>query len=81
MAESNKADAKKNTPKKNYLRYGSLGYEMAALMIAAVLIGKYLDNHFGNEKKIITAILVIVFMGAFMFKLFRDLTNDNKSDK
>jgi len=37
-----------------------------------------LDKYFQNESSILTVLIIILFFGAYMFKLFKDLQNDEK---
>ena len=74
--------AKKETKQnklKNYGGYAGMATEMFVLLFLMVFLGKKLDNYLGNEKKIATAIFVIVGLFAYLYRLYLQVTK--KEDK
>jgi F0F1-type ATP synthase assembly protein I len=62
-------------PLNNYIRFSGYVFQMAATILFFVLAGKYLDDYFGNEKLIVTAILSVVGVGLSIFNLIRSVRN------
>lgn len=68
--------AAKDPPNKkadSYLKYTGLAFQMAGIILVSIFVGKWLDNEMQNEKPFLTIILMLVFFGAFMYKLATDL--------
>ena len=55
------------------LKYSGMGMQMAIAVFLGAMIGKKLDAYFQMEKPIWTAMLALVFLGAVMYLVFRDL--------
>lgn len=62
-------------PLNNYIRFSGYVFQMAATILFFVLVGKYLDGYFGNEKLIITAILSVIGVGLAIYNLIRSVRN------
>ncbi len=65
----------KNKSSNDYARYSALAFEMFALILAAVLGGRWLDKQWGLENPIMTLILSLVSVIAAIFLLIRTLTS------
>ena len=65
----------KNKSSNGYARYSALAFEMFALILAAVLGGRWLDKQLGLETPVITLILSLVSVIAAIFLLIRTLTS------
>ncbi len=69
MDPSSQPSRKQNS----YLKYSGLGFQFAALIFVAIFAGKWLDNKMDMTKPIFTLLLVVVFFGGFMYKLYKEL--------
>ena len=49
---------------------------MLGLILIAVFLGKKIDSYFGNEQAFGVIGLLFLFMGAYFYKLVKDLSND-----
>jgi len=58
----------------SYLKYSGIAFQMAGLVIAGILLGKWLDNKLGTPKPFFTIGLVLLFFTGFMYRLYVDLT-------
>ena len=58
-------------PFKEYLKYSSLAFQMIALILIGVLLGKFLDNFF-ETNIIFTTILTLVFVGFSLYIALKD---------
>jgi uncharacterized membrane protein AbrB (regulator of aidB expression) len=63
----------KKSSSQSYMKYASLAFQLAGLLIFAVLIGQWLDEKLGNETPYITALLALFFLVAYLIKLYFDL--------
>lgn len=57
-----------------YLKYSGLAFQMAGMVAAGIFLGQWLDKKFHTPKPFFTLVLVCVFFGGFMYKLYIDLT-------
>ena len=71
-----KYDIKNN----RYLKYSGMALQIAGLCIAAILLGGWLDKYFQNEKKFITAILLILFITGYFYSLYVDLNKPSDQE-
>jgi len=65
-----------DSPKKNdlkFLRFSSLGVQMAILIFLGSELGKYLDEKYASEKGIYTAVCVMVAVGMSLYQLVKAL--------
>lgn len=69
---------KKRKQFREYTRYSGMAAEMFVLLLVMVLLGRYIDRKMDNPKNYITAILVLIGLGAYLYKLYLQLS---KSDK
>ncbi|WP_366916702.1 AtpZ/AtpI family protein [uncultured Microscilla sp.] len=65
----------KNKSSNDYVRYSALAFEMFALILAAVLGGRWLDEYWGLENPIMTLILSLTSVIVAIFLLIRTLTS------
>jgi hypothetical protein len=65
----------KNTPGNHYLKYTGLAFQLAALVAVAIFAGQWLDKRFMFEGPYFTVILVFVFFGGFLYKLYLELNS------
>ena len=56
-----------------YMKYAGLAFQMAVIFFLGVYGGKKLDAYLGNEKPIITIILIFVLFIGYMYKLYNEL--------
>jgi NADH:ubiquinone oxidoreductase subunit H len=66
MLPENQRPQKKWGP---YLKYSGLAFQLAAVVLAGILIGGWL------QKPLFTMLLVMIFFGGFMYKLYKELTS------
>jgi hypothetical protein len=59
-----------------YLKYSGLAFQLAAVVLAGIFLGRWLDRKFMLEKPLFTMLLVIIFFSGFMFKLYKELTEN-----
>ena len=55
------------------LKYSGMGIQLAIAIFLGAMIGKRLDAYMQTEKPIWTALLAVVFMGAMMYVILKDL--------
>lgn len=65
----------KNKSSSDYARYSALAFEMFALILAAVLGGRWLDKYWELEYPIMTLILSLFSVIAAIFLLIKTLTS------
>lgn len=67
---------KKKRPSSNkYMKFSGLGFQLAFLLFFAIWAGGKLDVMMENKSAYMTALLVVLAFGGFMYKLFKDLEN------
>ena len=77
MDKSNKEGEKPfldQKPVKNYLKYSGMAFQMVAYILVGVFIGRKLDQYFATSRPLLTALMAILFLGVYLFKLVRDLS-------
>jgi hypothetical protein len=77
MPDQKKKPANKR-PSNSYLKYSGMVFQLFVLLLIAGWGGGKIDAYLGNETPYITALLLIVFFAAYMYKLYIDLTKDNE---
>jgi len=55
------------------LKYSGMGMQMLVAIGLGVFIGGKLDAHFQTEQPLFTALLAVVFLGAIMYTVLKDL--------
>lgn len=73
-----KDSGKKPKPGSNYLKYSGMVIQLFVLLLIGGWIGRKLDNYFNHETAVLTILIIMLFFGAYMYKLFKDLQNDEK---
>ncbi|HRO09741.1 MAG TPA: AtpZ/AtpI family protein [Saprospiraceae bacterium] len=56
-----------------YLKYSGLAFQFAGVVVAGLLIGKWLDKILQFEKPVMTMLLILLFFCGYMYKLYVDL--------
>lgn len=59
---------------KGYLKYSGIGFQMIVIIGLGTWAGVKLNDYFGYEKPIITAIAVLVSIILAMYYVFRQVT-------
>ena len=75
MPDQNQAPKKSSN---SYLKYSGMVFQLFVLLLIAGWGGKKIDAYLGNETPYITALLIIIFFVAYMYKLYIDLVRDSK---
>ncbi len=65
---------------KNYARYSGMAFELLALVLIMVFVGKRLDAYFHNKKSFITAILVVFSVIGYMIKLYYEIVKNSNNE-
>lgn len=63
-------------PLNSYIKYSSIGFQMAATIAIFTLIGYWVDKHYANEKPIITLILMLIGTSVSIFTLIKQLGSE-----
>lgn len=66
-------------PDKNdrkFLRFGSLGVQMAVLIYAGSELGKHLDDRYPSDKNWYTIVCVMAAVGISFYQLVKELPKD-----
>ena len=63
-------------PLNSYIKYSSIGFQMAATIALFTLVGYWIDKYYANEKPIITLILMLIGTGVSIFTLIKQLSVD-----
>lgn len=66
---------------KNYLKYSSLGFQMAITIGLATWGGQYLDGKYENEQPIFTIILILLGIAIALYQVIREVSNLSKQDE
>jgi len=61
-----------------FLRFSSLGVQMAVLIYLGSELGKYLDEKYASEKNLYTALCVIAAVGISLYQLIAALPRDEE---
>lgn len=61
---------------KKFLRFSTLGVQMAVLIFLGSELGKYLDEKYVSEKGIYTAVCVLAAVGVSLYQLVIGLPKD-----
>lgn len=65
---------KRKTSDNPYMKYSGMAMQLFFLILIAVWVGKKLDAYFLLEKPLITALLAVLALLAFLVKVYKDLT-------
>lgn len=63
-----------------FIKYSNYAIQMFFQILAFVLIGKYLDYKFENQKLYITAVLSLSGVVLSLFILYRKISNENENE-
>ncbi len=66
---------------KDYLRYTGMAFELFALLLILIYIGKKLDAYFGFEKSYLLMLLVTMGLMGYLAKIYFETTKKGKNDK
>lgn len=61
-----------------YLKYSGMVFQLFILLAIAAFIGQKLDQRYNTKSPYFTASLLILFLIAYLFKLYRDLFNSTE---
>lgn len=64
---------KKHHKVKSYVRYSGMAYQLFGLLALSIFLGLKADAYFSNEKKLITAVLSLVVLVAYFYRLTVEL--------
>jgi hypothetical protein len=73
---NNKSSFRKNS--KSYVQYTGLAFQLAGILLISIFAGKKIDVYFGFSKPYITALLSMMALVGFMYKLYLDLIKTPK---
>ena len=59
-----------------FLRFSSVGVQMAVLIYLGSELGKYLDEKYASAKNLYTALCVMAAVGISLYQLIRELPKD-----
>ena len=57
------------------MKYSGMAFELAAYLVVAVLLGGWLDDHFGFRDPWLTIILMFAFLTAWFIRLYKDVSS------
>lgn len=63
-----------------YLKFTSIGLQMAILVAAAALGGRWLDEKQGNETPIWTLVLILLSIFASLYQIIREVIKMGKEN-
>jgi hypothetical protein len=63
---------------KSYMQYTGLAFQLAGILLISIFAGKKIDLYFGFSKPYITALLSMMALVGFMYKLYLDLIKSSK---
>jgi uncharacterized membrane protein YiaA len=69
---------KKRKQFREYARYSGMAAEMFVLLLVMVLLGRYIDRKMDNPKNYVTAVLVLIGLGGYLYKLYVQLSKNGK---
>jgi len=58
-----------------YLKYTGLAFQMAGVVVFAIILGQWIDRKLLLSKPYFTILLVAIFFSGFMYKLYKELTS------
>jgi uncharacterized membrane protein YiaA len=62
---------------KKFLRFSTLGVQMAVLIFLGSELGKYLDEKYASEKGLYTAVCVMAAVGISLYQLVKEMPKDD----
>ncbi|MCO4790927.1 MAG: AtpZ/AtpI family protein [Flavobacteriales bacterium] len=61
---------------KKFMRFSTLGVQMAVLIYLGSELGKYLDEKYASQKGLYTAVCVVAAVGISLYQLVKGLPKD-----
>ena len=58
------------------MKYSGMAGQMAGSAAIGFFVGRWLDGYLGFEKPVFAIALLMFFLGVFMFKLVKDVSQD-----
>lgn len=75
------SDKKDKEPKKSdYLRFSSLGFQMAITIGLGAWLGTYLDNKYNTEKPYYSIVIILVSIAIALYQVIKEVMNLTKDD-
>lgn len=75
----------KSEPKKKqvggYLQYSGVAFQMAGIIAISFFFGRWIDQLIGWQHPYIAILLVMVFFGTYMYKLYKELIKPKKNEE
>jgi len=68
----------KKKPLNNYIKYSGLAFQMTAIIVIFVFIGKFADQYFDNKKPVLTAVFSVFGVFLSIYNLIRDVKKSNE---
>ncbi|MBL6670351.1 MAG: AtpZ/AtpI family protein [Flavobacteriales bacterium] len=62
---------------KKFMRFSTLGVQMAVLIYLGSELGKYLDEKYASEKGLYTAVCVMAAVGISLYQLVKEMPKDD----
>ena len=62
---------------KKFIRFSTLGVQMAVLIYLGSELGKYLDEKYASEKGLYTAVCVMAAVGISLYQLVKEMPKDD----
>jgi len=73
--------SKKNEPRRrNYLRYSSLGFQMAITIGLGAWAGNYLDEKYQTEKPYYSIVIILISIAIALYQVIKEVMELSKDD-
>jgi F0F1-type ATP synthase assembly protein I len=70
----------KEPRKSDYLRFSSLGFQMAITIGLGAWLGTYLDDRYNTEKPYYTIIIILLSIAIALYQVIKEVMNLTKDD-
>ena len=77
MSDSDNRKKSRKENIKTYSQYYGMAFQIFGLLIVSMLIGLKLDEYFNNETNYIAALLTVIVLVAYLYKVVYTLSKDN----
>jgi len=67
---------KENAPLKNYIKYSGFAFQLAASIVIALFIGKWLDEKLNVSKPYFSAFLAFFAVVGMLYHLIKSILNE-----
>jgi hypothetical protein len=57
----------------DYLKYTGLAFQMAGIILVSIFLGQKIDTYLALDKPYATALISVLSLAGFMYKLYIDL--------